>query len=88
MKEKEDTILNQINNNEYTDLILNEDDTVCFHNVEILFTEELPNETTLRAWERLKQIQPIPEASNRRLYKTFSRRLIDGVTRDPEEWIT
>ena len=75
MKDKEDTILNQINNNAYNDLIMNQDDTVCFHNVELLFNDELPNERILRAWERLnKKFQPIPETSNAGLYKKFSRR--------------
>ena len=87
MKYKEDTILNQINNNAYNDLILIQDDTVYFHNVELLFNEELHNEIILRAWERLnKKFQPITETYNTQLYKNFSRRQIDGVTRDPEEW--
>ena len=74
MKYKEDTILNQINNNAYNDLILIQDDTVYFHNVELLFNEELPNEIILRAWERLnKKFQPITETYNTQLYKNFSR---------------
>ena len=74
MKYKEDTILNQINNNAYNDLILIQDDTVYFHNVELLFNDELPNERILRAWERLnKKFQPITETYNTHLYKNFSR---------------
>ena len=40
---KEDAITKQIKKNAYNDLVLEQDDTVCFHILEELVPKELPN---------------------------------------------
>ena len=45
---KEDTILKKLNNNAYNDLILVQDDTVCFQIIEESVTKWLTNGSALR----------------------------------------
>ena len=72
----------------YNDLILAQDDTVCFQIIEAFFTKQLPNGCALRAWERFnKKFQPMARASKTRLRKKFTKCELGDVKRDPEDWI-
>ena len=54
-----------------------------------MVTKELPNGSALTAWEILnKNFQLIIEASKTILRNKFAISELDGVTRDPEDWIT
>ena len=86
---KEDDRLVQTNKNAYYDLILAQDDTVCFKIVEKLATKELPNGCALRAWERLnKKFQSMTGAFKKILCKKIAKSELYDVTRDAEDWIS
>ena len=71
---QEDSILKQLNNNAYNNMILAQYDTVCLHIVEELFTKELPIGSSLCVWDRLKnKPQPMTGASNIRLRNKFEK---------------
>ena len=86
---KEDWITNQLNNNSYKNIVLEQYGTMCLQIIEEFITEYFPNGSTLREWVRLnKKIQPIKGASKIRPFKKCEKSECYCVTKYLDYWIT
>ena len=82
-------VLINLNNIVYNELILRQDDIVCFQIVEDLMSTEFPNGDMRKLWEKLsKKFKSTTEASKTRLQKKFSNSDLKDITSEPKNWIT
>ena len=78
-----------LNKTAYNELILAQEDTVCFHIIEEAKTKANKYGDARQAWMKLsRNFDPNTGSSNTRLRRKFYKCKLDCVTRNPKEWIT
>ena len=77
------------NKTDYNELILTQEDTVCFHIFEEVKTKANKYRDTRQARMKLsRKFKPTTGASKTRLHRKFDKYKLYNVTRDPDECIT
>ena len=84
-KNKEVSAIKLLNFTVYIEIILAQEDRVCFQIVEVAKTKDNKYREARLAWTKLsRKFEPRARASKTRLYKKFSKCKLDYITRNPE----